>query len=65
MCSKSLILLEKSPLYYSARSRYNGSMMNSKSKANQDAELLKDFVEAIERRAKELVDGETKGFTLG
>ena len=40
-------------------------MMNSKSKASQDAELLKDFVEAIERRAKELVDGETKGFTLG
>ena len=38
-------------------------MMNSKSKASQDAELLKDFVEAIERRAKELVDGETKGFT--
>ena len=40
-------------------------MMNSKSKANQDAQLLKDFVEAIERRAKEMFDGETKGFALG
>ena len=41
-------------------------MMNSKSKASQDAKLLKDFVEAIERRAKQIVvDGDTEGFSAG
>ena len=42
-------------------------MMKSKTKADQDAELLKDFVKAIQKRGKQLCgeDAEVYSFTVG